>query len=122
MIINFIAMAKKNLASLMSGLMGEEQPKTDEQPRTADEAQPEQTTARESKERRGPGRPRKGETTEKTNEIRATFIVDPELVKKVKYISLVDGLLLKDVVNAALSEYVDSWESRNGKIRLQKGN
>lgn len=115
-------MAKKNLASLMSGLMGEGQPETDEQPRTAEVAQPEQAPARETKERRGPGRPRKGETAEKSNEIRATFIVDPELVKKVKYISLVDGLLLKDVVNAALSEYVDSWESRNGKIRLQKGN
>ena len=69
------------------------------------------------------GRPKKGETAKsakKPQEIRATFIVDPDLVRKVKYISLVEGILLKDVISEALNNYVDDWEEKNKKIRLPK--
>ena len=69
------------------------------------------------------GRPKKGETAKsakKPQEIRATFIVDPDLVRKVKYISLVEGILLKDVISQALNNYVDAWEEKNKKIRLPK--
>ena len=54
----------------------------------------------EAKRRENVGRPKKGEaakSAKKPQEIRATFIVDPDLVRKVKYISLVEGILLKDV-------------------------
>ena len=59
-------------------------------------------------------------SAKKPQEIRATFIVDPDLVRKVKYISLVEGILLKDVISQALNNYVDAWEEKNKKIRLPK--
>ena len=77
----------------------------------------------EAKRRENVGRPKKGEpakSAKKPQEIRATFIVDPDLVRKVKYISLVEGILLKDVISQALNNYVDAWEEKNKKIRLPK--
>ena len=77
----------------------------------------------EAKRRENVGRPKKGETAKsakKPQEIRATFIVDPNLVRKVKYISLVEGILLKDVISEALNNYVDAWEENNRKIKLPR--
>ena len=77
----------------------------------------------EVKRRENVGRPKKGESAKsakKPQEIRATFIVDPDLLQKVKYISLVEGILLKDVISEALNNYVDKWETDNRKIRLPK--
>ena len=81
------------------------------------------TEKMKSKRRENVGRPKKGEpakSAKKPQEIRATFIVDPDLVRKVKYISLVEGILLKDVISEALNNYVDAWEEKNKKIRLPK--
>ena len=77
----------------------------------------------EAKRRENVGRPKKGETAKsakKPQEIRATFIVDPNLVRKVKYISLVEGILLKDVISEALNNYVNAWEENNRKIKLPR--
>ena len=77
----------------------------------------------EAKRRENVGRPKKGESAKnakKPQEIRATFIVDPDLLQKVKYISLVEGIVLKDVICEALNNYVDKWETDNRKIRLPK--
>ena len=77
----------------------------------------------EAKRRENVGRPKKGESAKsakKPQEIRATFIVDPDLVRKVKYISLVEGILLKDVISEALNNYVDAWEENNRKIKLPR--
>ena len=77
----------------------------------------------EAKRRENVGRPKKGESAKsakKPQEIRATFIVDPDLLQKVKYISLVEGALLKEVISEALNNYVDKWETDNRKIRLPK--
>ena len=77
----------------------------------------------EAKRRENVGRPKKGESAKsakKPQEIRATFIVDPDLLQKVKYISLVEGIILKDVISEALNNYVDKWETDNRKIRLPK--
>ena len=77
----------------------------------------------EAKRRENVGRPKKGEpakSAKKPQEIRATFIVNPDLLRKVKYISLVEGILLKDVISEALNNYVDGWEEKNKKIRLPK--
>lgn len=91
---------------------------------TTETAAPEQMKSKlEAKRRENVGRPKKGETAKsakKPQEIRATFIVDPDLVRKVKYISLVEGILLKDVISEALNNYVDAWEEKNKKIRLPK--
>ena len=77
----------------------------------------------EAKRRENVGRPKKGEaakSAKKPQETRATFIVDSDLLRKVKYISLVEGILLKDVISEALNNYVDAWEEKNKKIRLPK--
>lgn len=77
----------------------------------------------EAKRKENVGRPKKGDpakSAKKPQEIRATFIVDPDLLRKVKYISLVEGILLKDVISEALNNYVDIWEEKNKKIRLPK--
>lgn len=119
-------MAKKNLASLMNGIMGDSKPSEPEAPAIG---QPESAAAEvteemkanlEANRRRNVGRPRKGESGSPNNEVRATFIVDSELIRKVKYISLVESSLLKDVISEALTSYIEAWESENGKIRLPK--
>ena len=119
-------MAKKNKASLMSGIMGDVKPQTPEvssvttQEVPVSEITDEMKDNLEAKRRRNVGRPRKGETGKQTNEVRATFIVDPEIVRKLKYVSLAEGTLLKDVIAEALNSYLESWESENGKIWLPK--
>ena len=136
-------MSKKNLSLLMNGFIGENKQLINEQevqmqesentqgpqegnitssPSEAENTQ--QMKAKlEAKRKENVGRPKKGEAaknTKKPQDIRATFIVDPDLLRKVKYISLVEGTLLKDVINEALNNYVDSWEELNKKIRLPK--
>lgn len=124
-------MAKKNLASLMNGIMGEPKPQEEEVVKTsaaieqsADESTSEVTEdmkeSLEAKRYRNVGRPKKGTSSSKKEETRATFIVDPELIRKLKYISLVESSLLKDVISEALTGYIEAWETENGKIRLPK--
>ena len=119
-------MAKKNLASLMNGIMGDSKPAVSEtsseesQNLPVSEVTDEMKESLEAKRHRNVGRPRKGKSGSKTSEVRATFIVDPEVVRKLKYISLVESNLLKDVISEALTSFIDSWESENGKIRLPK--
>lgn len=43
----------------------------------------------------------------KENETRATFIINEELLDKLKAIAYWERVLIKDVVNTALQEYVD---------------
>lgn len=119
-------MAKKNLASLMSGIMGDVKPSVTEEISNNPQEELESIVTDEMKEnleakrRRNVGRPRKGESGNKSNDVRATFIVDPEIVRKLKYVSLAEGLLLKDVIAEALNAYLDSWEAENGNIKLPK--
>lgn len=154
-------MAKKNLASLMSGIIGEKPeerqaqqandnkvtqgedvkvstPKVEEQTRRDAEIEsivdapspktemdvhaPELTIEMhetlDARRKRNVGRPRKDAVAQKVEEVRATFIINPELIRKVKYISLAEGALLKEVVGDALADYIERWERKNGKIKL----
>ena len=114
-------MAKKNLASLMSGIMSDETPaNVPVEVASTPEVTDEMRDNLEARRKKNVGRPRKDEVVVRPNEIRATFIVDPELVRKVKYISLVEGNLLKDVINSALRNYINAWEEENVKIRIPK--
>jgi hypothetical protein len=76
------------------------------------------------------GRPKKGrpvtqfkEVTKssqegtKENEIRATFIVNEELLEKLKNIAYWERLLIKEVVNSALVEAVAKYEKKNGVVK-----
>lgn len=51
---------------------------------------------------------------------RATFVVDKEITRKLKYIALMETKLYKDIVSKALSSYIERWESENGVINLPK--
>jgi hypothetical protein len=53
----------------------------------------------------------------KENETRATFIVNEELLEKLKAIAYWDRCLIKDVVNTALQETVSKYEKKNGDIK-----
>lgn len=53
----------------------------------------------------------------KENETRATFIINEELLEKLKAIAYWDRLLIKDVVNFALQEAVVRYEKKNGDIK-----
>ena len=53
----------------------------------------------------------------KENETRATFIINEELLDKLKAIAYWDRVLIKDVVNTALQEAVVKYEKKNGDIK-----
>jgi len=53
----------------------------------------------------------------KENETRATFIINEELLEKLKAIAYWDRVLIKDVVNTALQETVAKYEKKNGDIK-----
>ena len=53
----------------------------------------------------------------KENETRATFIINEELLDKLKAIAYWDRVLIKDVVNTALQETVAKYEKKNGEIK-----
>jgi ACT domain-containing protein len=53
----------------------------------------------------------------KVNETRATFIINEELLDKLKAIAYWDRVLIKDVVNTALQETVAKYEKKSGEIK-----
>jgi hypothetical protein len=53
----------------------------------------------------------------KENETRATFIINEELLDKLKAIAYWDRSLIKDVMNTALGEAVAKYEKKNGTIK-----
>ena len=53
----------------------------------------------------------------KENETRATFIINEELLDKLKAIAYWDRVLIKDVVNTALQDVVAKYEKKNGDIK-----
>ena len=53
----------------------------------------------------------------KEKETRATFIVNEDLLEKLKAIAYWDRVLIKDVVNTALQETIAKYEKKNGDIK-----
>lgn len=91
---------KADLAGIVGGIIG-----------TASESAPVQTTAK-------PKRSGGIKMTQEGAEIRATFIVQRDLVRKIKYIGLAEQKMYKDVINSALASFVTQWENTHGKIEL----
>jgi len=58
----------------------------------------------------------------KENETRATFIINEDLLDKLKAIAYWDRMLIKDVMNDALQEYVDKKKPkpRPEEVRLKE--
>ena len=53
----------------------------------------------------------------KEKETRATFIVNEELLEKLKAIAYWERSLIKDVVNTALQDVVNKYEKKSGAIK-----
>ena len=53
----------------------------------------------------------------KENETRATFIINEDLLEKLKAIAYWDRVLIKDVVNTALQDTVAKYEKKKGDIK-----
>ena len=53
----------------------------------------------------------------KENETRATFIVNEDLLDKLKAIAYWDRVLIKDVINTALLDAVAKHEKKSGEIK-----
>jgi hypothetical protein len=53
----------------------------------------------------------------KEKETRATFIVNEELLEKLKAIAYWDRKLIKEVVDTALQDRIDKYEKKNGDIK-----
>lgn len=49
---------------------------------------------------------------------RATFVVDPVLTRKMKFIALSKGRLYKDVIAEALTQYIADFENEHGAINM----
>jgi len=62
----------------------------------------------------------------KENETRATFIINEEILDKVKAIAYWDRVLVKDVLNIALQEYIDKKKPKprpeDARIKDQEAN
>lgn len=115
-------MAKKNtnIASLINGIVNDtpqENTHRDIAPSTVEalDISPELLERLNAVRKAKSGRP-VGSHSVKPREHRATFIVSEEIVQKLKYISLMDCRLLKDVVTEALTEAIAKWEEENGTI------
>lgn len=81
-------------------------------------------TALQKKRSENAGRPTKDtrpsmEQGTKAGETRATFIIQKQLLRKLKFISLMDTRLLKDIISESLTATVEEWEKENGKIKLK---
>jgi hypothetical protein len=98
-------MSKKNFTGGLSSLLGE--------------------TNKEDKATNKVGRPKtqfkeitkSSQEGTKENETRATFIVNEELLEKLKAIAYWDRKLIKEVVDTALQDRVDKYEKKNGDIK-----
>jgi len=54
----------------------------------------------------------------KENETRATFIVNEELLEKLKAVAYWERRMIKEVIASALEETVDKYEEKNGPVKL----
>jgi hypothetical protein len=53
----------------------------------------------------------------KENETRATFILNEDLLDKLKAIAYWERVFIKEVVNAALEEAIAKYEKKNGPVK-----
>ena len=53
----------------------------------------------------------------KANETRATFIVNEEVLEKLKGIAYWNRELIKEVIHRALQDVIDKYEKKNGIIK-----
>ena len=94
-------MSKKNFTGGLSSLLGE-------QPETPKRGRPVTQTKEITKS---------SQEGTKENETRATFIINEDLLDKLKAIAYWDRSLIKEVINTALQDVVAKYEKKNGKLK-----
>jgi hypothetical protein len=94
-------MSKKNFTGGLSSLLGE-------QPDKPKRGRPVTQTKEITKS---------SQEGTKENETRATFIINEELLEKLKAMAYWDRVLIKEVVNTALQEAIAKYEKRNGAVK-----
>ena len=117
-------MSKKNFSGGLNSLLGEKPAKKKELTlETAKDFLDELNEATKDKPKVGRPKTQFKEITKmsqqgtKENETRATFIVNEELLDKLKAIAYWDRVLIKDVINTALQETVTKYEKKSGAIK-----
>lgn len=132
---------KKDIAALVSGLVGpvdrfeEQQEETtaatqeeqqDDRKKPLDkeliaglQITPDMVAAINQLRLQGSGRPKKGRTKGDPNIKRSTFLVDQRVVAALKHLAILEGRLYKDVVNEALTDFVHRWEKKTGNTILK---
>lgn len=94
-------MSKKNFTGGLNSLLGD-------QPEKPKRGRPKTSTREITKS---------SQEGTKEKETRATFIVNEELLEKLKAIAYWDRVLIKDVINTALQEAAAKYEKKNGDIK-----
>lgn len=94
-------MSKKNFTGGLSSLLGD-------QPDKPKRGRPVTQTKEISKS---------SQEGTKENETRATFIINEEILEKLKAIAYWERVLIKDVINTALQETVAKYEKKSGVIK-----
>ena len=115
-------MSKKNFTGGINSLLGESPTK---KTRKRFETEIVGTPINEDIEMRKRGRPKtqfkeitkSSQEGTKENETRATFIINEELLDKLKAIAYWDRVLIKDVVNTALQDTIAKYEKKSGAIK-----
>lgn len=97
-------MAKKSFSGGLNSLLG-------------DAKQPEQ--AAEPKEQKAAKKEitKTSQIGTKEKETRATFIVQEDLLEKMKAVAYWDRTLIKDIVNNAFEDYLTRYEKKNGEVK-----
>jgi hypothetical protein len=101
-------MAKKNFSGGLNSLLGEPSIETKKDNKAPKVGRPKTQFKEITKS---------SEEGTKENETRATFIVNKELLEKLKAIAYWDRVLIKEVINKALQEAVDKHEKKSGEIK-----
>ena len=97
-------MAKKSFSGGLNSLLGD----TKQVERPAEQAEPKAAKKEITKT---------SQIGTKEKETRATFIVQEDLLEKMKALAYWDRVLIKDIINQALQEHITRHEKKNGEIK-----
>lgn len=72
---------------------------------------------RERRDRKSPGRPRKGENVIPSEAVsRATFIVRTNALEKIREISIREGIPQKEIISLLFETLISNYEKKHGEI------
>jgi hypothetical protein len=118
-------MSKKNFTGGLNSLLGEQPERPKKVKNYIEDESVFFDISNEDKAKRKVGRPvtqtkeitKSSQEGTKENETRATFIVNEELLEKLKAVAYWERKLIKEVINTALQEAIDKHEKKNGSIK-----